>query len=65
MDGFDDISPIHEDKCAAILSELMKTKVRRVWVTSRPVQKDRLERELSVLSFRMKNLSHKYQGHSS
>jgi hypothetical protein len=35
MDGFDEISPTHADKAAAVLSELMKTKVERVWITSR------------------------------
>jgi hypothetical protein len=51
MDGFDDLSPFHADKAAVILSELMKTKVMRIWVTSRPVQKERLEKELSVAAF--------------
>ena len=57
MDGFDEISPTHSDKVAVIFSELMKTKVPRVWVTSRPVEKKRLENKLSVLSFSMKGLS--------
>jgi ankyrin repeat protein len=57
MDGFDEISPTHADKAAVILSELMKTKVERVWVTSRPVQKERLEKKLSVIAFGMKRLS--------
>jgi ankyrin repeat protein len=57
MDGFDEISPTHADKADAILSKLMKTEVKRVWVTSRPVEKERLERQLSVLSFSMKSLS--------
>jgi ankyrin repeat protein len=57
MDGFDEISPIHADKAAAILFELMKTKVEKVWVTSRPVQKERLEKELSVTSCGMRKLS--------
>jgi len=35
--------------------------VERVWVTSRPVQKDRLEKELSVMAFSMKKLSYKSQ----
>jgi len=61
MDGFDEICPTHADKAAVILSELMKTKVRRVWVTSRPVQKDRLERKLSVIAFSMKTLSRESQ----
>jgi hypothetical protein len=58
MDGFDEISPIHADKAAVILSELMKTKIRRVWVTSRPVQRERLEKELSVAAFSVKKRSH-------
>jgi ankyrin repeat protein len=61
MDGFDWICPTHEDKAAVIFSELMKTKVGRVWVTSRPVQKERLEGELSVSSFGMKRLSRESQ----
>jgi len=61
MDGFDEISPTHADKAAVILSELMKTKVGRVWVTSRPVEKERLEKELSVIAFNMKSLSSESQ----
>jgi len=61
MDGFDEISPIHADKVAVILSELIKTKVGRVWVTSRPVEKDILENELSVIAWNMKNLSRESQ----
>jgi hypothetical protein len=57
MDGFDEISPIHADKAAAVLCELMKTKVGRVWVTSRPVEKERLEIKLSVFAFSMKKVS--------
>jgi hypothetical protein len=60
MDGFQEISPIHADKAAVILSELMKTKVERVWVTSRPVQRERLEKELSVTAFNMKSLVTSY-----
>jgi ankyrin repeat protein len=57
MDGFDEISPTHAEKANAILTELMTTEVKRVWVTSRPVEKERLESQLSVLSFSMKRLS--------
>jgi hypothetical protein len=56
MDGYDEISPLYADKAAVILPELIKTKVARVWVTSRPEKKRRLERNLSVFSFRMKRL---------
>jgi len=54
MDGFDEISPIHMHKATVILSEILKTKVGRIWVTSRPVQRVRLEKELSVVAFSMK-----------
>jgi ankyrin repeat protein len=57
MDGFDEISPTHADKAAVILSELMKTRVERLWVTSRPVEKERLEKELSVIAYGMRKLS--------
>jgi predicted NACHT family NTPase len=57
MDGFDEISPTHVHKAVVILSELMKTKVGKVWVTSRPVEKDRLVQELCVTAWNMKNLS--------
>jgi len=62
MDGFDEISPTHADKADVILSELMKTKVERVWVTSRPVQRKKLENLLSVIAFSMKKLSYESQG---
>jgi hypothetical protein len=39
----------------------METKVGRVWVTSRPVQKERLENLLSVIAFGMKKLSYESQ----
>jgi hypothetical protein len=61
MDGFDEISPTHADKATVILSELMKTKVERAWVTSRPVEKERLEKELSVIAFGIKKLSSESQ----
>jgi len=54
MDEFDEISPNYAD---VIVSELMKTKVRRVWVTSRPEHRKRLEKELSVAAFTRTKLS--------
>jgi hypothetical protein len=57
MDGFDEISPTHADK-AVILSQLMQTKVQKVWVTSRPVLKEKLEKALNVTAFSMKKMSH-------
>jgi hypothetical protein len=61
MDGFDEISPTHPDKAAAILSELKKTKVGRVWVTTSPEEKEKLEKELCATAFTLKNLSQKSQ----
>jgi ankyrin repeat protein len=57
MDGFDEITPTHAEKAAVILSELRKTEVGKFWVTSRPVERERLEKELSVSAFSMKKLS--------
>jgi hypothetical protein len=61
MDGFDVISPTYAENALAILKEILKTKVRRVWVTSRPVQRERLEEELSVVAFKLKKLSRECQ----
>jgi len=61
MDGFDEISTIQADKAAVILSELMKTKVKRVWVTSHRDQMERLEKELSVAAFNLKKVSHEFE----
>jgi hypothetical protein len=61
MDGFDEISPYHAENAAVILTELLKTKVVRVWVTSRPVQIERLEKQLSVIAYDMKKLAYTSQ----
>ena len=61
MDGFDEICPIYEEKALIILREIIETKVKRVWVTSRTVQKERIEKELSVSTFTLKKLSQKCQ----
>ena len=61
MDGFDEFSPTHMHKAVVILSELMKTKMGNVWVTSRSVQKARLEKEQSVSAYGMKSLSSQSQ----
>ena len=54
MHGFDEISLIHINKTAATLFELMKTKVGRDMVKLRNVQKERLEEELSGVTFSRK-----------
>jgi len=61
LDVFDDISSTHADKAAAVLCELMKTKVGRVWVRSPPEGKEKLEKELCAPAFTMNKLSHESQ----
>ena len=61
MDGFDEISQMHAGKATAVLCELMKTEVGRVWVTSRPEKKEKLEKELYATAFTVNNLSQESQ----
>jgi len=61
MDGFDEISPTYAEKALVVLKEIINSKVKRVWVTSRPVQRERIEKELSVTVFTLKKLSHEQQ----
>ena len=56
MEGFDEICPIHADKVAVTFAEILKIEVGRVWVTSCPVQREKLEKELYVTAFSMKKL---------
>ena len=58
-DGFDEFSLIHTHKSAAILFELMKSKVGGDLVTLRNVE--RLGKELSGITFSTKNLSRESQ----
>jgi len=51
MDWFDELNPTHADKASAFLPKLMETKVKRVWVTSRPAQRKWLEEELCATAF--------------
>ena len=60
MDGFDEFSPLHMHK-DVILSEIMKTKVGKDLVTLRNVEKERLEKEPSGITFSMRNLSRESQ----
>ena len=62
MDGFDEISPTHADKAGLILSALTSSKLGKIWVTSRPLQRKKLENLQSVMAFSLKKLSNKSQG---
>jgi len=61
MDGFDEICPTYAENAFVVLREMMKTKVRNFWVTSRPVQRERIEKDLSVAAFNLKKLSREWQ----
>ncbi|PSN32377.1 hypothetical protein C0J52_24900 [Blattella germanica] len=51
LDGFDEINPKHTSRVLSLLRELMSSKVKTIWVTSRHVMMRRLENELCTLSF--------------
>ncbi|XP_069675384.1 uncharacterized protein [Periplaneta americana] len=54
FDGFDEISPDYSLKIINILKELTATKIKKIWVTSRPVMQEMLEQELCSLHFILK-----------
>ncbi|KAJ4443200.1 hypothetical protein ANN_04867, partial [Periplaneta americana] len=54
MDGFDEISPDYEQKVIEMLRELSCTKYKKLYITSRPMMRETLERELFSLSFKLK-----------
>ncbi|PSN38938.1 hypothetical protein C0J52_08944 [Blattella germanica] len=51
LDGFDEISPEYSEKVLSILKDLLSKCISHIWVTSRPVMRNRLEQELGTLSF--------------
>jgi ankyrin repeat protein len=46
FDGYDEISPDHADKVALMLKILQANKLQKLWVTTRPVMKEKLQSEL-------------------
>ncbi|KAJ4432070.1 hypothetical protein ANN_20684 [Periplaneta americana] len=61
LDGFDEISPTHSDKVALMLRLLQKTKVKKLWITTRPVTASRLQQELCARPFTIRPFSEKDQ----
>ncbi|PSN53791.1 hypothetical protein C0J52_06217 [Blattella germanica] len=51
IDGFDEISPKYTDNVLYILKDLLNKNFKKIWVTSRPMMKEKLEKELCSLSF--------------
>ncbi|XP_021928914.1 uncharacterized protein LOC110834265 [Zootermopsis nevadensis] len=50
FDGYDEVSPTHANKVALMLKFLQANRLQKLWVTTRPVMKEKLERELSTRS---------------
>ncbi|XP_069700731.1 uncharacterized protein [Periplaneta americana] len=57
FDGYDEISPTHAGKVTLMLQHLQASKVQKLWVTTRPVMKQRLEQDLSTLAFTLQPFS--------
>ncbi|XP_026805933.1 uncharacterized protein LOC113549001 isoform X2 [Rhopalosiphum maidis] len=53
FDGFDEISPDYEEITVKLLQVLKNTKVKKLWITSRPYVKS-LEDQLGVFSYSLK-----------
>jgi ankyrin repeat protein len=51
FDGYDEISPSYAEKVSIMLKELQKVNAGKLYVTSRPVTRQKLEEDLSTLSF--------------
>jgi hypothetical protein len=51
IDGVDEVSPLYTEEVIQVLKILSKTKIKRIWVTSRNTLKDRLEREFQCQSY--------------
>ncbi|PSN34298.1 hypothetical protein C0J52_25668 [Blattella germanica] len=61
LDGFDEISPTHAKTTVALIRTLCKTKIVKLWVTSRPVMKEYLQNELKLIAFKLQPFSEKDQ----
>ena len=53
FDGFDEISPKYSEKVLVILKDLLKRNVKHIWVTSRLLIREDLEKELSSFAFKL------------
>ncbi|APR98948.1 ankyrin repeat domain-containing protein [Wolbachia endosymbiont of Folsomia candida] len=60
FDGFDEITT-HEEKVIELLQILKDTKVEKLWATTRPHMRDKLEDELGILAYTLKPLSRENQ----
>jgi ankyrin repeat protein len=56
FDGFDEISPLYARKVSIMLKELQKVNAGKLYVTSRPVVRQKVEEDLSTLAFTLQPL---------
>ncbi|XP_069670582.1 uncharacterized protein [Periplaneta americana] len=61
IDGFDEISPDYADTVLHMLSRLMKYKFKQMWITSRSVMKEMLEKEFFCLPFQLQPFTNENQ----
>ncbi|XP_069692376.1 uncharacterized protein [Periplaneta americana] len=57
LDGYDEISPTHAEKAGVILECLCQSKVKKLWVTSRPIMRNFLEKILSTFAYTLRPFS--------
>jgi ankyrin repeat protein len=61
FDGFDEISPNYKDIVMRLIIELKKSKVDKIFLTTRPNMREELEQTLDTLSYHLKPLSNDEQ----
>ncbi|XP_069680679.1 uncharacterized protein [Periplaneta americana] len=61
LDGYDEVCPNYGDKVIAIVNELNDTKVEKIFVTSRPVMQNKLEKDLPTVAFELMPFTEKDQ----
>ncbi|KAJ9586955.1 hypothetical protein L9F63_019446 [Diploptera punctata] len=54
FDGFDEISPTYSETVFSLLNEFSNTKIKNIFVTSRPVMREQLVQRLSILPISFK-----------
>ncbi|XP_030766605.1 uncharacterized protein LOC115890497 isoform X2 [Sitophilus oryzae] len=61
FDGFDEISPHYKEKTAKLITEISKTNIQNIWITTRMNEKDFLERAFSTPAFMLSPFNEQQQ----
>ncbi|XP_069680688.1 uncharacterized protein [Periplaneta americana] len=61
LDGYDEVCPNYGDKVIEIVNELNDTKVKKIFVTTRSVMQQKLEKDLSTIAFELMPFSQEDQ----